>query len=241
MSNYWNTDVTYTQIPVSELREKAKHSVATATKKGHVYEPVFTSSRKICESWWGQAWCNNLERYADFASRIGRGKRYVRSGAVVDLKISTGKIMARVQGSRRTPYKVVIHISPLSEEKCQHIIMKCGQKIQNLEMLVLGTFPDDMKELFTGEGGLFPTPREISFNCSCPDWAIMCKHVAAVMYGVGVRLDENPFLFFHLRGIDIDHFINVALNNKVENMLANAQKSSSRIINDIDIHSLFGI
>lgn len=103
-----------------------------------------------------------------------------------------------------------------------------------------GDFPEQMSELFQGKDGLFPAPREISFSCSCPDWALMCKHVAASLYGVGARLDENPLLFFELRGIDVDHFIDVTLANKVEAMLANAGNVSSRMMDDSAV-GLFGV
>ena len=165
----------------------------------------------------------------------------MRNGSVIDLKIQKGKILARVQGSRKTPYKVEIRISPLSEEKCQDILSRCGKKLENLEALLGGNFPDEMKELFQGKGGLFPEPREISFNCSCPDWALMCKHVAAALYGVGARLDENPLLFFELRGIDVGRFIDVALENRVEALLANMDRKSSRVLDDGDIGTLFGV
>ncbi len=197
--------------------------------------------RKIVENWWGRAWCDNLEQYADYESRIDRGKRYVRSGAVIDLKIQKGKITARVQGTRKIPYKVEIRISPLTEEKCQSIIRKCGRKIETVEKLINGSFPAEMQELFQGKDGLFPTPKEISFQCSCPDWALMCKHVAAALYGVGVRLDEQPLLFFELRGIDVGHFIDITLANRVEAMLANEGKASDRIIADEDLTELFGV
>ena len=242
MSRYWNTS-SFEQPSAEELRRRADASIKQAVKKGQNPEPVIPERLRgdICTSWWGKAWCENLERYADFASRIERGKRYVRSGTVVDLKIVKGKVTARVQGSRKTPYKVEIRISPLSEEKCQSIIEKCGRKISNLERLIDGEFPEELKDLFIGEDGLFPTPREISFTCSCPDWALMCKHVAAAMYGIGVRFDENPFFFFHLRGIDVDRFIDVALESRVESMLENADCPSQRIIEDADLTSLFGI
>lgn len=160
---------------------------------------------------------------------------------MVDLKIRGGRVEARVQGSRKVPYKVDIRISPLSEEKCQEIIARCGRKIQTIDKLINGEFPDELRDLFTGENGLFPSPREISFNCSCPDWALMCKHVAAAMYGIGVRFDENPFYFFHLRGIDVDRFIDVALENKVESMLRNAEQPSERILRETDLTGLFGV
>lgn len=243
MSRYWNNTANYDQPTIEELRRRASQSTASAKKKGQVLEPAIpkTARGEICQSWWGQAWCHNLEKYADYASRLDRGKRYIRSGTVVDLKIRKGRIEARVQGSRKTPYKVEIRISPLSEENVQKLLEKCGQRIENMESLVMGTFPENLKEVFTQEQGLFPRPTEISFLCSCPDWALMCKHVAAAMYGVGLRLDENPFFFFELRGIDVDRFINVALETKVESMLNNAGCKSSRIIEDGDLTELFGV
>ena len=160
---------------------------------------------------------------------------------MIDLKIQKGKILARVQGTRKTPYKVEIRISPLSEERCQSIIQRCGRKLENLEALLAGNFPEEMQELFQGKDGLFPAPREISFNCSCPDWALLCKHVAAALYGVGVRLDENPLLFFELRGIEVGRFIDVTLANRVEAMLANAGNRSSRMMDDEEIEGMFGV
>lgn len=240
MSQYWD-DEFYSQPTASELKRKAEASRKNAEKKGNVLEPVVIQGRSIAGSWWGRAWCANLEQYADFESRLGRGKRYVKTGAVIDLKIEKGRIRARVQGSRKTPYKVEIRISPLSEERCQAIIGKCGQRVENLEKLLAGDFPVELKDLFTERDGLFPSPREISFSCSCPDWALMCKHVAATLYGIGARLDENPSLFFQLRGIEVGRFIDVAIANRVELMLKNAATKSARIIEDEGIRELFGI
>lgn len=241
MSRYWN-EVYYSQPTVAELRKRINESRKSAKEKGKSYEPVTPPpGRNIVSSWWGKAWCENLQQYADYSTRLGRGLRYVRNGTVLDLKIKKGKVEARVQGTRSTPYKVEIKISPLSEEICQSIIERCGNRLENMESLINGEFPEDLKDLFTGKDGLFPTPSEISFNCSCPDWALMCKHVAAVMYGIGIRLDENPFYFFELRGIDVDRFINVALESKVEKMLDNARKRSERIIKNANIKELFGV
>lgn len=242
MKKYWDEEQVYSQPSESMLKKNASESIKKQCKKGKKMQPVVINGRKITKSWWGNAWCENLERYADYSSRLERGKRYVRTGTVVDLKIEKGKIEARVQGRRKTPYKVEIRISPLNQQHCQDILEQCSEKIENIEELLSGNFPVSMQELFQGEGGLFPTPSEISFSCSCPDWALLCKHVAAVLYGVGARLDENPALFFELRGIDMDRFIDVALENRVEIMLENAQKPSSRIIdNDINVQSLFGV
>jgi len=240
MSKYWD-DGFYSQPSTSELKQKSEASRKNAEKKGKVLNPVVIQGRTVAKSWWGKAWCGNLEQYADYDSRLGRGKRYVKTGAVIDLQIGKGKILAKVQGSRRTPYKVEIRISPLSEERCQEIIAACGQRVENLEKLLAGDFPLELKELFTQQNGLFPTPREISFSCSCPDWALMCKHVAAALYGVGARLDEDPALFFTLRGIEMERFIDVAIANRVELMLKNASRKSGRIIADREIRGLFGV
>ena len=240
MSRYWE-DGCYSQPTTSELKRKSEASRVSAEKKGKRLEPVVIQGRKIAKSWWGRAWCDNLERYADYESRLDRGKRYVKTGAVIDLSITKGRIQAKVQGSRKTPYKVEIRISPLSEERCQEILQTCGKRVETLENLLAGDFPEELKELFTQRGGLFPSSREISFSCSCPDWALMCKHVAAVLYGIGARLDENPSLFFELRGIEMGRFIDVAIANRVERMLKNAGRTSSRTMDEGDICGLFGI
>ena len=240
MSRYWEEGF-YSQPTTSELKRKSEASRVSAEKKGKRLEPVVIQGRKIAKSWWGRAWCDNLERYADYESRLGRGKRYVKTGAVIDLSITKGRIQAKVQGSRKTPYKVEIRISPLSEERCQEILQNCGKRVETLEKLLAGDFPEELKELFTQRDGLFPSSREISFSCSCPDWALMCKHVAAVLYGIGARLDENPSLFFELRGIEMGRFIDVAIANRVERMLKNAGRTSGRTIDEGDIRGLFGI
>ena len=240
MSRYWE-DGCYSQPTTSELKQKSEASRVSAEKKGKRLEPVVIQGRNIAKSWWGRAWCDNLERYADYESRLERGKRYVKTGAVIDLSITKGRIQAKVQGSRKTPYKVEIRISPLSEERCQEILQTCGKRVETLENLLAGDFPEELKELFTQRGGLFPSSREISFSCSCPDWALMCKHVAAVLYGIGARLDENPSLFFELRGIEMGRFIDVAIASRVERMLKNAGQTSGRTIDERDIRGLFGI
>lgn len=242
MQKYWDEAAIYSQPSTSLLKRNAKESMQKQQKKGKQLHPVVIEGRTIAKSWWGQAWCRNLERYADYGSRLERGKRYVRTGTVVDLQIEKGKISARVQGSRKTPYVVEIRISPLNQDRCQEILNRCSDRIENMEELLSGNFPQSCKELFTEEGGLFPNPSEISFSCSCPDWALMCKHVAAVLYGVGARLDEQPSLFFTLRGIEMDKFIDVAIANRIETMLQNAEKPSERIMdNTEDVSRLFGV
>ena len=241
MSKRWNNYPTYEQPSAEELRQKAEANIKKAGLRGQTYEPVHVEGRKICKRWWGIAWCENLERYADYASRLGRGKHYVRAGAVLDLKIKTSLILAQVQGSQRRPYQVEIYIDPLTEKAAKKIRQQCMQKIKSLEALVTGEFPEELQNIFTGTDGLFPKPSDIHFDCSCPDWADMCKHVAATMYAVGVRLDENPFYFFQLRGINADEFIAAAVDDRIESMLKHATDKSSRIIEEKDVHDLFGV
>ena len=158
--SYW--DQTYFPQPTeSEIRSRAAQTARKASIKGQTLHPVALSGRTIAKSWWGKAWCQNLEQYADFETRLPRGQKYVRSGAVVDLQIQKGKITARVQGTRRTPYKIEIRISPLSQQRCDEIMDRCTTRVDTLENLLSGSFPESMKDVFLGDGGLFPTPREI--------------------------------------------------------------------------------
>jgi len=240
MSRYWDT-THYPQPTNEELRSNANATAKQAAKKGKELHPVVISGRNIAKSWWGKAWCDNLETYADYDTRLPRGRRYVKTGAVVDLQINKGKICARVQGTRKTPYKIEIRISPLSEQQIERITGRCGTKVEKLSKLLSGDFPTELKEVFIGEDGLFPKSHEISFNCNCPDWAIMCKHVAAVLYGVGARLDEAPLLFFSLRGVDTDRFVDVVITNRCETMLENIDRPSKRILKNIDLSDVFGI
>ena len=237
---YWD-ETFYPQPTEAVLKRNAANTAKKAEKKGQTLNPVIITGRKIAKSWWGQAWCQNLERYADYDTRLGRGQRYVRTGAVVDLQIQKGKIAAKVQGSRRVPYKVEIRISPLSQERCDDVMERCGQRVDTMENLVNGSFPEELKDVFLSENGLFPKPKEISFNCSCPDWAMMCKHVAAALYGVGARLDDDPLLFFTLRGIDTNRFVDTVIANRVESMLEHADSKSDRILDEDGWEDLFGV
>ncbi len=239
--SYWDTESFYEQPSEAQLKKNAGETAKKAKAKGRILHPVVVSGRRIAHSWWGSSWCENLERYADYENRLERGRRYLRTGSVVDLQIEKGQVHAKVQGRKKTPYKIDVRISPINEEHMQGIMEECGSRIEDLDRLLKGDFPEELKEIFLGTGGLFPTPREISFSCSCPDWALMCKHVAAVLYGIAVRFDEDPLLFFVLRGIDVDRFVQVTLENSVESMLMNTDVKSDRIIENEDWESLFGL
>ncbi|MEG1638243.1 MAG: SWIM zinc finger family protein, partial [Erysipelotrichaceae bacterium] len=175
-------------------------------------------------------------------NRIDRGRNYVRQGALLDLKISEGRINALVQGSRAKPYEVEIVIAPLPKAKWKKVNALCNHQIESLEELIEGKFPKELEVIFKDKDyGLFPSPKEIRFNCSCPDGAYVCKHIAATLYGIGARLDENPLLFFELRNIDSKALIQKSMDDKLHTMLKNAGKKSKREIDEKDITDIFGI
>ena len=227
---------------VEVKKAKANKALEKMRKKNPEIEPVIIEGRALAKNWWGKAWNLNLESYADYSNRIARGKSYVRSNAVLDLKISKGKIAAKVQGSGSKPYDVEIRIDALSSTKWDQVTALCNHRIDSLEQLIEGKFPKELEVLFTEKKyGMFPAPKEIHFNCSCPDWASMCKHVAAVLYGTGARLDHNPMLFFELRDLDGQELIRKSLDRKLESMLKNAGKKSKREIAAEDISDIFGL
>ena len=191
-----------------KMRNAEKARTKLLKKKGADIQPIVLEGHAIARTWWGKAWNQNLERYADYSNRLPRGRSYVRNGSVLDLKIAETTITAIVAGSRPKPYNITIKIKPLGKKVEQALKAKSRASLDSMQALLSGEFPAELKEFFIEEGsGLFPSPREIEFTCSCPDWASMCKHVAAALYGTAARLDEKPELFFLLRGIRIDDFV----------------------------------
>ena len=231
----------YSYKPRAKPKDPAAQ-IEKLRKKNPNIQPVVIEGRKIAKSWWALSWNKNLEGYADYSNRIERGRAYVTRGAVVDLSIAPGEVSALVQGTRATPYKVAVKIDPLSKKNWEAITKKCSRKFTNVEELVSGKFPIELMELFTDRGaGLFPTPKEIHFSCSCPDWAYMCKHVAAALYGIGARFDQDPTLFFLLRNIDFSELIKKSVDEKMGDLLKNAGKVTGRVMADVDTFELFGV
>lgn len=224
-------------VSADEKRLKAAKSLARLQKKHTGLAPVIIEGRSIAKSWWGKAWMTNLECYADYENRIGRGKSYVRSNAILDLTIEKGIVRAIVQGSRSKPYNVSIAIKPVPDETWLKIQELTGDEIASLDDLLAGKFPRELETLL--QNALFPTPREIDFACSCPDWANMCKHVAAVLYGIANRLDQEPMLFFTLRGRDGQELIKRGMEQSIQRMLINVREPSSREIPQDEVQGLF--
>ena len=230
-------------VSVGAKRAKAEKKLNQLKKKNPDIQPIVIEGRVLAKSWWGKEWNKNLERYADYSNRIGRGRSYVRHSAVLDLKIKPGKVEALVQGSRSKPYSVSINIKPVPKKNWTAIKQICKGKMDGLMKLIAGKFPKELGMIFTQEGdGLFPVPKEIEFDCSCPDWASMCKHVAAALYGVGARLDEDPNLFFILRKVNINDLVTETLKESKKELLSKAKKKTSRVIEeDSGLSDIFGI
>ncbi|MBI5526825.1 MAG: SWIM zinc finger family protein [Deltaproteobacteria bacterium] len=188
-------------VSVAARRRKAAAGMQKLRKKGHPVSPVVIEGREIASTFWGRAWCENLERYSDFANRLPRGRTYVRNGSVVDLQIAPGGVKAIVSGSEM--YKVAVTVAGVPKRQWSSICCDCAGGIDSLVELLQGRFSKGvMERICRDRTGLFPAPAEIKFSCSCPDWAYMCKHVAAVLYGIGARLDDKPELLFKLRQVD---------------------------------------
>ena len=234
----------YRQPRKAELQERAARVVDELIAAGQAPQPVALTGTRIATTWWGKAWVENLDRYADLAYRVDRGKSYLRANCVVDLKVSRGKIRALVAGSRGEPYQVSIDIEPLEEESFAELMGQAGALAPSLEALVAGDFPESLKaQLHSGSGGLFPAKEEIGFECTCPDWANLCKHVAAVLLAIAPRLDSDPLELFELRGVDTGAAIRRSVAETIDLMVANADASSDRILDltDDELTGLFGV
>jgi uncharacterized Zn finger protein len=206
VSRYYSHFAPY--VSVAQRRINAQKELQKLQKKGRVIEPLGELSHrtKIATSFWGQAWCKNLESFSDYENRLPRGRTYVRNGSVLHLSITPGRIEALVQGS--SLYEQTITISPLPAATWKTLQSRSQGKIGSLIELLQGKVSDEIMAIVTHkDGGLFPKPKEIKLSCSCPDYAGLCKHLAAVLYGIGARLDSRPELLFKLRGVDHNDLI----------------------------------
>lgn len=235
MARWNNYDDYYPQyVTAAERKQAAQAKIKKLMGKGEKLSPVVIEGRAIAKTFWGKAWCDNVESYHDYESRLPRGRSYVRQGAVIDLQIEKGRITAKVQGSEL--YEININISELPGEKWERIKKSCAGKIDSLINLIQGKLsPEIIALLCRKDEGLFPSPKEIKLICNCPDWADLCKHLAAVMYGVGARLDTQPELFFLLRGVDQNELFSADFASDL------ADSGADSTISGGDLGSIFGI
>ncbi len=219
-------------VPVAVRRAKSNKKMEQLRKKGLDVQPIEIEGRKIARTFWGKAWCDHLEKFSDYSNRLPRGRTYVRNGSVCHLKIEKGSITAFVTGS--SLYEIEVKISPLSRSRWKTIKKNCEGQVGSLLELLQGKISKQVMEIVTDPNkGIFPSPKEIRLNCSCPDWANMCKHVAAVLYGIGARFDQQPELLFLLRGVNHNDLIN-------ENIQIPQRKSRRRQLKG-DLSDVFGI
>jgi uncharacterized Zn finger protein len=223
-------------VSVAEKRRRSELKLRKLKKKGQSTAPVRIEGRTIAMSFWGQSWCTNLERYSDYENRLPRGRSYVRNGSVLDLQIAEGEVVAMVSGSDL--YKVKATIAPVAARRWKAICRDCAGSIDSLVELLQGRLAKGVMDRVCREGdGLFPSPGEIKLSCTCPDWADMCKHVAAVLYGVGARLDQKPELLFVLRGVDE----NELLASAGQELVPTNAPAGAQTLDESDVVALFGI
>jgi uncharacterized Zn finger protein len=219
------------------LRGRASAEGRELKKKGHPVSPVVVEGRTIVKTFWGKAWCENLERYSDFANRLPRGRTYVRNGSVIDLQIAPGEIKALVSGSEI--YEVAVRVAPVAKARWRSICKDCAGAIDSLIELLQGRFSKGVMERVCRQNtGLFPSPDEIQLSCSCPDWAEMCKHVAAVLYGIGARLDRQPDLLFRLHNVDEKELIAGAGKALPQ---AKRAPAAGKVLGGEDLAAMFGL
>lgn len=224
-------------VPVAERRKKAHAALSKRKFKNEILEPVVIEGIKITKTFWGKAWCEHLEGYSDFENRLPRGRTYARNGSIVDLKIAEGNVRAMVVGS--SIYKIKIEIAVLDPEKWKKIQKVCSGQIGSLLELLQGQVSNDVLKIVTNRtDGLFPDPKEIKMTCNCPDWADMCKHLAAVFYGIGSRLDHQPELLFQLRGVNQADLIQI--DQGLEESFAKNNQSAVILAED-SLADIFGI
>jgi len=223
-------------VSVGDRRAKAVREIARLKKQGRAPSPVVIEGRKIAKLFWGKAWCENLERYSDFANRLPRGRSYVCNGLVVDLAVSRGKVEALVSGSET--YKVKVEIAVAAPARWKAICADCTGSVGSIVELLQGKLSGRVMERVCRAGdGLFPAPKEIKMSCSCPDWAGMCKHVAAALYGVGARLDVDPDVLFTLRGVERAELVSAGADLSITESAA----GSARVLAEDDLSELFGV
>ncbi len=222
-------------VSAAQRRRRAASEVARRAKKGLAVAPVTVEGRTIARTFWGKAWCQHLEGYSDFSNRLPRGRTYVRNGSVVHLGVGAGRIDALVQGSDL--YEVSVTVTPLAKKRWKAVVGACAGHIDSLVELLQGKLSRGVMQVVTDrDRGLFPAPSEIRMHCSCPDWATMCKHVAAVLYGIGARLDERPELLFTLR--DVDHLELLSAGATAPGVRT---PSGARTVATEDLGDVFGI
>lgn len=232
MSWYYNYDA-------NEAKERVKNTLEKRRGKGEALVPVVpTSKRGLSDTFWGQAWNKNLESYSDYENRLPRGRTYLRQGSVMDLEVAKGQVTSTVSGSEL--YDVIVNIEPLTKKRWEDLKKNCMGRVGSLIELLSGQLSDEIMRHVTDHGhGLFPAPREIQMSCSCPDYADVCKHIAATLYAIGCQLDKNPSLLFTLRGVDAQELIGESTQSALAHFTTGGENADT--VAESDLADVFGI
>lgn len=224
-------------VPAWKRRERAAKAMDSLRRKGADIQPVLIEGREIAGTFWGRAWCEHLEKFSDYGNRLPRGRTYVRNGSVCHLEVRKGRVAAKVSGSEI--YDVTVSVKALPEDRWKRLKRRCAGRVGSMLELLQGRLSTEVMSVVTDrDKGLFPLPKEISLKCSCPDWADMCKHLAAVLYGVGARLDRKPDLLFLLRGVDHGELVG---EDAAKAVVTRAPAGKGRILDAASLAGVFGI
>ncbi len=231
-------------VSVGERSARAQRKIRQLKKKNPNLNPVVIDGKQIASSWWGKAWINHLKHYADFDNRVGRGRSYVKNGLVIHFAIKPGHIESIVMGTSSSPYNIKIKTKKLSPNKWNKMKRLSREHLCTLPELNEGKFPKELKDIFSDRGeGIFPTIKEMSFHCSCPDWANMCKHVSASLFALGSQIDNNIDLFFKLRGVNTSELVQSALKDEAKHLKNRKFEDTAQVLtlSEKKLASLFDI
>lgn len=230
----------YKSTPISKIKEMAQDNKVKLSKKQEI-NPIEIEGRKIAKNWWGLAWCEYLIKYADYDNRVARGRSYVGNGFILDFKVKDNVIEALVQGSRKKPYEVIIEFDKCNKKTINKLNKEFSNHLESVEDLLSGNFPEELGNDFL-ESELFPKPdKEISFSCTCPDHAYLCKHISAALYAIGVKLDKNPEVLFILRGIEVEALIKKRLEKDVKDIINIENNNKDNVLSDDEAADLFDL
>ncbi len=222
-------------VSKAERTAKALKHVKKLTKTIKNVQPVEAFNGPIAKTFWGKSWCMHLEKYADYNNRLERGRSYVRAGCVCHLEIDTGRIVAKMSGSKL--YTVIVDIEPLNDDIWKALCTECSGHGASVLELLQGKIPEQvMQHVCHPTLGLFPISKHIKFSCSCPDSAGMCKHIAATLYAIGRRLDSEPEMLFVLRNVKAEELVAQNLN-----FVDEVADIADKTLQDAELGQMFGI
>jgi uncharacterized Zn finger protein len=224
------------------LKTKFRRKLIAFEKKNPDITPFKIDSNTLASNWWAKAWNAHLKSHNFNSLQLEKGKLYFRCEALADLKIRNNQITGTVLGSNIEPYYSKITINPITKTKWLKITKLYEGHLELFEKVLDHQFPKELSEVFTNKSlGLFPTTKEITFECSCPSRLNLCKHTAVVLFAFGAKIDLDPQILFELRGVDFLKFMATSINKERLNLLKKTRKKNPKILEDTNLSELFNI